>query len=140
MGLLTIGYIVNRFTEALIQGYFQEGIRMRQEQQAIAALDRHYIVCGFGRTGRYVAKEFAAEGIPFVIIDDDLEEVVEDCMKGGGKGAVFFNDERAMDKIDSIYVIGPSTIPVICVSKATGLDLIDKLDESFKFFWRRNFF
>ena len=35
MGLVTIGYIVNRFTEALIQGYFQQGFKMRQEQQAI---------------------------------------------------------------------------------------------------------
>ncbi|HHP7231960.1 MAG TPA: potassium channel family protein [Xenococcaceae cyanobacterium] len=77
MGVITIGYIVNRFTEALIQGYFQEGLRMRQEQLAIDSLDQHYIVCGFGRTGRYVAREFAAEGIDFVIIDDNLEEVAE---------------------------------------------------------------
>ncbi|GAB4523830.1 MAG: potassium channel protein [Pleurocapsa sp.] len=77
MGLITIGYIVNRFTEALIQGYFQQGIRLRQEKTLIESLDRHYIVCGFGRTGRHVAREFFAEGIPFIIIDDNLEEVEE---------------------------------------------------------------
>ena len=77
MGLLTIGYIVNRFTEALIQGYFQEGIRLRQEKSLIESLEQHYIVCGFGRTGRHVAREFYAEGIPFIIIDDNLEEVEE---------------------------------------------------------------
>jgi voltage-gated potassium channel len=77
MGLLTIGYIVNRFTEALIQGYFQEGIKLRQEKSLIESLDQHYIVCGFGRTGRHVAREFSAEGIPFIIIDDNLEEVEE---------------------------------------------------------------
>ena len=77
MGLLTIGYIVNRFTEALIQGYFQEGIRLRQERGLIESLDEHYIVCGFGRTGRHVANEFFAEGIPFIIIDDNPEEVEE---------------------------------------------------------------
>ena len=77
MGLITIGYIVNRFTEALIQGYFQEGIKIRQENSLIDSLDKHYIVCGFGRTGRHVAHEFAAENIPFVIIDDNLEEVEE---------------------------------------------------------------
>ncbi len=77
MGILTIGYIVNRFTEALIQGYFQEGIKLRQEKSLIESLDKHYIVCGFGRTGRHVAREFFAEGIPFIIIDDDLEEVEE---------------------------------------------------------------
>ncbi|MGL5832737.1 MAG: potassium channel family protein [Waterburya sp.] len=77
MGLFTIGYIVNRFTEALIQGYFQEGIKLRQERSLIESLDQHYIVCGFGRTGRHVASEFSAEGIPFIIIDDNLEEVEE---------------------------------------------------------------
>jgi voltage-gated potassium channel len=77
MGLFTIGYIVNRFTEALIQGYFQEGIKLRQERSLIESLDQHYIVCGFGRTGRHVANEFFAEGIPFIIIDDNAEEVEE---------------------------------------------------------------
>jgi voltage-gated potassium channel len=75
MGLLTIGYIVNRFTEAIIQDYFQEGIRLRQERNLIESLDQHYIVCGCGRTGSHVAREFFAEGIPFVIIDDNPENV-----------------------------------------------------------------
>lgn len=75
MGLVTIGYIVNRFTEALIQGYFQEGFRLRQEKSLIESLNQHYIVCGCGRTGSHVAREFFAEGIQFVVIDDNLENV-----------------------------------------------------------------
>ena len=77
MGLITIGYIVNRFTEALIQGYFQEGIRSRQERRLIETLAEHNIVCGFGRMGHQVAREFYAEGIPFVIIDSRSEKVGE---------------------------------------------------------------
>lgn len=75
MGLVTIGYIVNRFTEAFIQGYFQEGIRLRQKKNVIDKLSEHYILCGYGRTGSHVAREFQAEGIPFVIIDSEPEEV-----------------------------------------------------------------
>ncbi|MGK7876522.1 MAG: TrkA family potassium uptake protein [Xenococcaceae cyanobacterium] len=75
MGLITIGYIVNRFTEALIQGYFQEGIRLSQERHLIETLAKHYIVCGFGRMGRQVALEFEAEGIPFAIVDSQPEQV-----------------------------------------------------------------
>ncbi len=82
MGLITIGYIVNRFTEALIQGYFQEGIRIQQEKRLIETLDQHYIVCGFGRTGRQVCIEFQAEGIPFVLIDSQPEQVLEAKQKG----------------------------------------------------------
>lgn len=75
MGIITIGYLVNRFTEALLQGYFQEGIRLRQKKNVIEKLTQHYILCGFGRTGANVASEFAAERIPFIIIDSDLEEI-----------------------------------------------------------------
>jgi voltage-gated potassium channel len=77
MGVIVIGYIVNRFTEALIQGYFQEGIRRRQEKRMIETLENHYIVCGFGRTGRQVAIEFQAEGIPFILIDSDPNLIEE---------------------------------------------------------------
>ncbi|NEO73791.1 potassium channel protein [Moorena sp. SIO3H5] len=75
MGIISIGYIVNRFTEALIQGYFQDGIRMRQQKRLLDSLTKHYILCGFGRTGRQIALEFKAERIPFVTIDSRLEQV-----------------------------------------------------------------
>lgn len=75
MGVVSIGYIVNRFTEAIIQGYFQEGIRLRQQRRLMESLAEHYILCGFGRTGRHIALEFQAEGVPFVIVDSDEESI-----------------------------------------------------------------
>lgn len=75
MGVVTIGYIVNRFTEALIQGYFQEGIRLRQQRRLMESLSGHYIICGFGRTGRQIAAEFRAEGVNFVIVDVDSTSI-----------------------------------------------------------------
>lgn len=75
MGVVSIGYIANRFTEALIQGYFQEGRRLRQLRRAVESLAGHYIICGFGRTGRQIALEFEAEGIQFVTIDSGSEQV-----------------------------------------------------------------
>lgn len=75
MGLITIGYLINRFTEALLQGYFQEGIRLRQKKNVIDKLTNHYIICGFGRTGSYVASEFTAEDIPFIIVDSSPDRI-----------------------------------------------------------------
>ncbi|MFQ3679674.1 MAG: potassium channel protein [Pseudanabaenaceae cyanobacterium] len=74
-GLIGIGYMVNRFTEAVAQGYFEEQFRARQSQRLMESLDRHYIVCGYGRTGRQVAFEFQAEGIAFVVVDMEPAEV-----------------------------------------------------------------
>ncbi|TVQ53870.1 MAG: potassium channel protein [Spirulina sp. DLM2.Bin59] len=77
LGVINIGYIVNRFTEALIQGYFQDRLRYRQRQRLIETLKHHYILCGYGRTGRQIALEFAAENIPFVIVDLQPEAIAE---------------------------------------------------------------
>ncbi len=118
MGVMTIGYIVNRFTEALIQGYFQEGIRMRQDQQAIDSLKQHYIVCGFGRTGRYVAREFAAEGIDFAIIDDDLERV-EEIKKLGY--AVIFGDATLDESLNRVRITEAICIVTALPSDAENL-------------------
>jgi voltage-gated potassium channel len=82
MGVVSIGYIVNRFTEAIIQGYFQEGIRLRQKRRLLDQLTDHYILCGFGRTGRQIAMEFKAESISFVVIDFESEQIEEALASG----------------------------------------------------------
>jgi voltage-gated potassium channel len=75
MGLVSIGYIVNRFTDAIIEGYFQDELKSRRQRRLIETLSEHYIICGFGRTGRQIAHEFKAEGIPFLVIDASMEVV-----------------------------------------------------------------
>lgn len=77
LGVINIGYIVNRFTEAIIQGYFQEGLRNRQRRRVIDQLNHHYILCGYGRTGHQIALEFVAEAIPFVIVDRNPDAILE---------------------------------------------------------------
>jgi voltage-gated potassium channel len=69
LGLISIGYMVNRFTEAVIEGHFQARIQWRQQQRLMQSLNHHYLICGYGRIGQQLALELAAERVPFVIID-----------------------------------------------------------------------
>ncbi len=64
--------------EGAVRGYFERR-RMRTE---INKMNGHYILCGFGRVGHQVAREFAFEDVPFVVIDNDPEKV-EECLAGG---------------------------------------------------------
>ncbi|MHC5936092.1 potassium channel family protein [Nostoc sp.] len=82
LGVVNIGYIVNRFTEAIIEGYFHEGIRLQQQRRLMESLSDHYIICGFSRTGRQIAKEFKAEDVLFVVIDSEMESVQRAQMEG----------------------------------------------------------
>jgi voltage-gated potassium channel len=75
LGVICIGYIVNRFTDALIQGYFQEGLRLQRLRRQMNAIAGHYIICGFGRMGRQIAMEFQTENVPFIIADSEFEPV-----------------------------------------------------------------
>ena len=82
LGIIAVGYIVNRFIEAIVRGYFQEGLRLNQRRRLMLELSQHYILCGFGRTGRQIAEEFALQKIPFVVVDTD-EEVVQRAQQMG---------------------------------------------------------
>ncbi|MEO0377190.1 MAG: NAD-binding protein [Cyanobacteria bacterium P01_A01_bin.17] len=75
LSIVAVGYIVNRFTAAIVGGYFQEGMRINQRRRLMQELSEHYILCGFGRTGRQIAEEFSVQKIPFVVVDADEEAV-----------------------------------------------------------------
>ena len=64
--------------EGAVGGYFERR-RMKAE---LSKLNGHYILCGFGRVGRQVAREFALDGVPFVVVDNDPQGV-EDCLAEG---------------------------------------------------------
>ena len=42
-------------------------------ERSLAAINDHYIVCGYGRMGRMVCKEFESRKIPFVVVDRNEE-------------------------------------------------------------------
>jgi voltage-gated potassium channel len=72
MGVLSISYIAAQFTTAIANGHFSDIWQARKHKKVMDALDKHYIVCGFGRTGRQIASEFMVEGgVDFVVIDSD---------------------------------------------------------------------
>lgn len=82
LGLLTLAYVLNRFTEAIIQGYFEERIRYRRQKRVLTRLRNHYILCGYGRMGRQVAQELADERVPFIVVDPNPEPVEEAQQSG----------------------------------------------------------
>ena len=70
-GVGVIAYILNNFTEAIVQGHFQAGFRLLKRRRFMDSLTGHYIICGYGRTGSQIAAEFAAEAVSFVVVDLD---------------------------------------------------------------------
>lgn len=77
LGSGTLLYFVSNLTAIFVEGDLGGILRRRAMDRAIDELTGHTIVCGAGKTGAYVALEFAAIGEPFVVIDTEQSHVDE---------------------------------------------------------------
>jgi voltage-gated potassium channel len=76
-GVIVFFYTVTELLRLVVSGEMQQLFGRQRMERNLAALQRHMIVCGYGRMGRHVCQEFSQEKLPFVIIDR-REEVLRD--------------------------------------------------------------
>jgi voltage-gated potassium channel len=76
------GYTVSTLAAFIVEGQFYRLIQERRMDQRIARLNDHIILCGGGRTGRYIADEFFRTGAPFVLIEKNAD-ILETALQVG---------------------------------------------------------
>ena len=81
-GVGTLFYAAVSSVELVVEGTIRGYFGRRRMEAAISKLSGHYILCGYGRVGRQVVREFAADGVPFVIVEQD-PMTVEECSAEG---------------------------------------------------------
>lgn len=64
-------YAVAALTALIVEGKLVDQWRQTRMQKAIDALSGHFIVCGYGSTGRYVVEELHRTRQPLVVIESD---------------------------------------------------------------------
>ena len=68
-GVFTLFYAATETIRAVVSGELRNTMGRQRMQRQLAGMKNHLIICGFGRMGRLVAKEFAAQRLPFVVIE-----------------------------------------------------------------------
>jgi voltage-gated potassium channel len=81
-GLVLIGYVGAAIVEAIAGDAITGALAARRRQRAIERLHDHFIICGYGRVGRRVAAEFAANDVRFVVLDFS-EDAIEEAEEAG---------------------------------------------------------
>ncbi len=71
LGIGVGAYSISLLVRAFIEGELAKIVGRRIVQKQISELKNHYIVCGFGRIGRIICNELAADNIDFVVIEQD---------------------------------------------------------------------
>jgi voltage-gated potassium channel len=71
LGISVGAYTIGMLVKALVEGELVRIFGRIKVQKQISGLKNHFIICGFGRIGRIVCSELAADNIDFVVIEQD---------------------------------------------------------------------
>ena len=74
IGLIIVGvggvlYALTTVMEYVFEGHLGHTWEQRRMQNRVASLRDHFILCGYGRVGQQVARDFERTGIEFVVVD-----------------------------------------------------------------------
>ena len=95
LGVGTLFYGLVTVTEVFVSGHLAELLQERRARKLIDATSDHYIICGFGRVGRQVARDLRAAGARYVVVDDNPE--MRDHAQG--IGVRFIEGEPSDDEV-----------------------------------------
>jgi voltage-gated potassium channel len=73
-GLGTLLYLLVTFVELFVAGHMTGLLEVWRMERRIADLEDHFLICGFGRVGQQVARDFQEQGVEFVVIDDNPQQ------------------------------------------------------------------
>ncbi len=94
LGVSVLGYIVGSLAQIMFEGQIQRIVGRKKVEKKIEALRDHYIVCGFGRMGALICREFSAKPLPFVVVEKNDEVVA----KLGEEGYLFLRGDATDDE------------------------------------------
>ena len=72
---VTFAWAIARITQFVITGEINKYFKTRKNMKAITQLDRHVILCGFGRNGQQAARTLKNHNMPFVVIEKEEESI-----------------------------------------------------------------
>ena len=75
VGVATVLYTFSFLMAQVVEGDLHERWTARRRRRMLDDLSNHFIICGYGRIGQIIAREFFRQGVPFVIIERDPERM-----------------------------------------------------------------
>jgi voltage-gated potassium channel len=106
-GLGGMTFTLSSLFQFMIEGHLLGLVKRRQMEKSLESLRDHYIICGYGRVGEQIARDFVKAGKLFVVIDENPEAL------------------QRVEKSGHLYVMGSATSDEILkkagIERARGL-------------------
>jgi voltage-gated potassium channel len=88
-----IAYSAGSLIQLMVEGQLRRLLGRKKLEKQINKLQGHYIVCGYGRIGALICREFAARPVPFVVVEKDPTL----CEKLSDEGLLFVRGDATDD-------------------------------------------
>ena len=69
VGFSVLTYTVLALAAFVLEGELGQAFELRRMRRLVAKMRDHFVLCGYGRVGREIARMLASEQIPFVVVD-----------------------------------------------------------------------
>ena len=145
-GLGGMTFTLSYVFQFLIEGHLLGLVKRRKMEKSLDSLKDHYIICGFGRVGEQIARDFAKAGKHFAVIDSNPEALVrveksahlyvagsatsDEVLKRAGieraKGLVAASDSDPDNVLTTLSarMLNPT---IFIVARASSSDVFEKL-------------
>jgi len=77
VGVYAIFFLATEVIRSVVSGEVAAALGKSRMQNLLESMDRHIIICGYGRLGKLVAAELAAAKETFVVVDDNEQLLSE---------------------------------------------------------------
>lgn len=101
--IIIIGFSVGLYSIGKITAFFAEGelsklLKQRKMDKVLESMKDHYIVCGYGKTGKSVLDDLLSKGLEVVMIENDAErnEKIKDIY---GKNFIHLVGDATSDEV-----------------------------------------
>ncbi len=111
LGIGTLFYGLATVAEFFVSGQLSGLLEDRRNQRMIDSYSDHFIICGFGRVGRQVARDLRSAGMRHVVIDPNPENREE----AQERSVPFIQDEAADDEVLQSAGIARARGVIACV-------------------------
>jgi voltage-gated potassium channel len=113
LGVGTLFYALVTVTEFFVHGHLGDLLAERRSRRMIDSLNDHYVICGFGRVGRQVARDLQAAGGRYVVVDERAEN--RELAAALGPGVRFIVGKPSEDDVLQSAGIERARAVIACV-------------------------
>jgi voltage-gated potassium channel len=68
-------YTFTLLATVVVEGGLPKRLRQRQHERMLENVKDHFIICGYGRIGSIVARQFRRQNVPYVVVERDPERL-----------------------------------------------------------------